>query len=531
MDMANENAPKTLRDRFYPARTAQPSCICLPAAQGNNFELKSQFITLLPHFHGLPSEDAYIFLREFEEVCVLIKMQQLSDDALKLIFITFSLNDGAKKWLYGLPTNSITTWEEFTVAFLKKFFPMHKTNKLRNDILQFRQKPHESFSKFMKRIFSKSALTTDLTLGICAKLFVRTREWESTQESERPTGKGFFIEGTVAKEAHVDSLIKRLEAIVVKGPSHVNQQQEPSNQCNAIYAMRNGCEYLEHGLPLPNSESQKDHPIEVSEPTPPLQGSSEEPRFFREEPSKNPAEEEYVKPSGRDFVPKAPFPKRLQNNKKGDAMDKILDIFKQVQVNIPLLDVISQVPSYAKKDPNCPTISRTISNTKIDHALLDLGASVNLLPYTVYQQLGLGELKSTTVTLQLVDRSVKTPKWMVEDVLVKVGEFLFYVDFIVLDTQPVEHVKDQIPIILGRPFLHATSNALINCRNGLMKLSFGNTYVDFNVFRLGKQPNLHEEKNVLHSFPEDIITNFEIDFSARFEECLEQLGERRRLLY
>ncbi|XP_077251867.1 uncharacterized protein LOC143891108 [Tasmannia lanceolata] len=124
------------------------------------------------------------------------------------------------------------------------------------------------------------------------------------------------------------------------------------------------------------------------------------------------------------------------------------------------------------KDPGCPTIACSIGNIRIDHALLDLGASVNLLSYTVYKQLGLGELKPTIVTLQLADRSVKTPKWMVEDVLVKVSDFLFPVDFIVLDTQPVAHVKDQIPIILGRPFL-ATSNALINCRNGLMKLSSG----------------------------------------------------------
>ncbi|XP_077246044.1 uncharacterized protein LOC143885887 [Tasmannia lanceolata] len=116
----------------------------------------------------------------------------------------------------------------------------------------------------------------------------------------------------------------------------------------------------------------------------------------------------------------------------------------------------------------------------------DLGASVNLLPFSVYMQLGLGDLKPTTVTLQLADRSIKTPKGMVEDVLIKVGDFLFPVDFIVLDTEPVANIKDQIPIILGRPFL-ATSNALINCRNGLMKLSFGNTSVDFNVFRLGYQ--------------------------------------------
>ncbi|XP_077223488.1 uncharacterized protein LOC143880732 [Tasmannia lanceolata] len=504
--MAKEQeTPKSLRDRFYPARTAQPSCIRLPAVQGNNFELKSQFITMLPHFHGLPSEDAYLFLREFEEVCVLIKMQQLSDDAVKLRFITFSLKDGAKKWLYGLPTNSITTWEEFTVAFLKKFFPMHKTNKLRNDILQFRQKPHESFSKFMERF--KDLLqecphhgldtwhlcqiiyegidyqTKQLLESMCPTGFTsytdendawnflielaeKTREWESTQESERAIGKG-FIEGTVAKEAHLDILIKRLEAIVVKGPSQVNQlnamqpnlpQQEPSDHCNAVFALRSGREYQrEEGRSEPSKDAQES-PIKVSKESSSI-GSEEEPE--------------------------------------------------------------QMVAKY--KDPGCPTIACTIGNTHINHALLDLGASVNLLPLSVFKQLGLGELKPTTVTLQLADRSMKKPKGMVEDVLVKVGEFLFPVDFIVLETEPVANIKDQIPIILGRPFL-ATSNALIDCRNGLMKLTFGNASMDFNVFRLGFEEALDEEglenvRDIGDSFSDDLSIQ-QIEFGASLSPSL-----------
>ena len=86
--------------------------------------------------------------------------------------------------------------------------------------------------------------------------------------------------------------------------------------------------------------------------------------------------------------------------------------------------------------------------------------------------MGLGELKPTKVTLQLANRSIKVPKGMIEDVLIKVGEFVFPVDFIVLETQPVANIVGQISMILGHPFL-ATSNAIINYRNRLMKLSFG----------------------------------------------------------
>jgi hypothetical protein len=78
-----------------------------------------------------------------------------------------------------------------------------------------------------------------------------------------------------------------------------------------------------------------------------------------------------------------------------------------------------------------------------------LGASVNLLPYSIYFQLGLGELKPTTMTLQLADKSVKIPWGIIEDVLIKVDKFYFPVDFIVLDIEPVQVVGSEIPVILG----------------------------------------------------------------------------------
>ncbi|RVX01418.1 Retrovirus-related Pol polyprotein from transposon 17.6 [Vitis vinifera] len=133
------------------------------------------------------------------------------------------------------------------------------------------------------------------------------------------------------------------------------------------------------------------------------------------------------------------------------------------------------------KDLGCPTISVMIGETYVKKALLDLGASVNLLPYSVYKQLGLGELKSTSITLSLIDRSVKIPRGMIEDVLVQVDKFYYPVDFVVLDTDSVVKGTNYIPIILERPFL-ATSNVIINCRNGVMQLTFGNMTLELNIF-------------------------------------------------
>ena len=119
---------------------------------------------------------------------------------------------------------------------------------------------------------------------------------------------------------------------------------------------------------------------------------------------------------------------------------------------------------------------------------------MNLMPYSVYTQLGLGELKPTNITLSLADRSVKIPKGMVEDVLVKIDKFYYPVDFVVLDTESIASEPDHVPIILGRPFL-ATANAIINCRNGIMQLTFGNMTLELNIFHLNNKQELLETEN------------------------------------
>ncbi|XP_059624851.1 uncharacterized protein LOC132268127 [Cornus florida] len=219
----------------------------------------------------------------------------------------------------------------------------------------------------------------------------------------------------------------------------------------------------------------------------------------------------------------------------------MMEVFKQVNINLPLLDAIRQIPLYTKflkdlctqkrkskgqgpkkvllteqvssiiqhntppkfKDPGAPTISCVIGNHEVRRAFLILGASVNLIPYSVYVQLGLNELKPTSVMLQLADRSIKTPKGMVKDILIKVDKFYFLVDFVVLDTEPVTNPTNHILIILGRPFL-ATVNATINRRSRVMDLSFGNMMVKLNV----SQHPIDEDECCLIDILDEIVEEF-----------------------
>ena len=237
-----------------------------------------------------------------------------------------------------------------------------------------------------------------------------------------------------------------------------------------------------------------------------------------------------IKQTVKEYKPPPPFPQSLRTKKRAINQAEILEVLRQVKINIPLLDMIKQVLTYAKflkdlctikkrlnidkkaflteqvsaiiqcknpvkyKDPGCPTISVNIGGICVEKALMDLGVSVNLLLYSMYRQIGLGELKPTSITLSLADRSIKTPKGTVEDVMIQVDRFYYPIDFVVLDTELVVAEANYIPIILGRPFL-ATSNSIMNCRNGFMQLTFGNMTLELNIFHLSKK-HMQPEENV-----------------------------------
>ena len=147
-----------------------------------------------------------------------------------------------------------------------------------------------------------------------------------------------------------------------------------------------------------------------------------------------------------------------------------------------------------EQDPDVPTISCFIGNHKIERALLDLGSSVNLIPYYVYLELGLGELQPSNCTPQLTDRSVRTPRGRIDDVLVQIDKGFFPVE-LVLDIDPT-HTSKQIPLILGRPFL-AKDNATINCRSGVMDVSVMNMRVSLTFLKLMLNMCLKMNLNVL----------------------------------
>lgn len=210
------------------------------------------------------------------------------------------------------------------------------------------------------------------------------------------------------------------------------------------------------------------------------------------------------------------FPRRLRSStsKLDEENHEILETFRKVEINIPLLDAIKKFPRYAKflkelctakhklkgnekvisvgenmsaifqkklppkyKDPGMFSIPCKIGNLCFDRAMLDLGASINVIPRSVYDKLNLGELKKTSLIIQLADRSNAYPDGVLEDVLIQVNELIFPADFYVRDMGDACH---DFPILLGRPFLKI-SRTKIDVHGGTLTMEFDGHVIKFNI--------------------------------------------------
>ena len=232
------------------------------------------------------------------------------------------------------------------------------------------------------------------------------------------------------------------------------------------------------------------------------EGSLENAESREKEKKKEQQEEEEIsKKKGQNSMTAVPFPQRLQKSKIEEQFARFLKTFQKLEISMPFTEVVTQMPLDAKflkeilskkrriaeegvvnmtatcsavikktlpekmKDPGSFTIPCVIGEFEFQKALCDSGASINLMPLSVAKKLSLGELTPTTVTLQMAEKTMAKPEGVIEDVLVKVGKFIFPVDFIILDMEE----DSQVPLVLGRPFL-ATGAALIDMQKGVLTL-------------------------------------------------------------
>ncbi|KAJ9145933.1 hypothetical protein P3X46_028260 [Hevea brasiliensis] len=149
----NNNNNRSVKDHAYPNIGDFMPSITRPRVEANNFELKPALCQMVQQaqFGGNPSESPHVHLAHFLEISDMLKINGVSDDAIRLRLFPFSLKDRAREWLHSLPPGSITTWDELSQAFLAQYFPPSKTAKLRNELTSFKPRDDESLYEAWER--------------------------------------------------------------------------------------------------------------------------------------------------------------------------------------------------------------------------------------------------------------------------------------------------------------------------------------------------------------------------------------------
>ncbi|GJX69481.1 reverse transcriptase domain-containing protein [Tanacetum coccineum] len=212
-------------------------------------------------------------------------------------------------------------------------------------------------------------------------------------------------------------------------------------------------------------------------------------------------------PRPNSYQSKLPYPERMkvrENDKPSAQHSRFLKMFKQLRLEIRLKDALIEMPKFKKwlssllknkeklkeiaittvnaecsaiimnkvleklEDPRKFLIPCSLQELDRTSALANFGASINLLPHSIYKQLGLGALTPTRMTLELDNRSITHPMGIAEDVVVRVDGFTFLADFVMVNFVP----DPRVPIILGRPFLR-TAKALIDLYEETLTLRVG----------------------------------------------------------
>ncbi|CAM8900256.1 unnamed protein product [Rhodiola kirilowii] len=223
----------------------------------------------------------------------------------------------------------------------------------------------------------------------------------------------------------------------------------------------------------------------------------EEERDVTEE-EENTSKEHRPGPVPRIETPKIsatlPFPVSARVQKQHVMDEDVFELFSKVEINIPLLEAIKQIP-------------------RIENCMLDLGASINVLPFSIYSCLKIGPLKPTGHTIQLADRSCKQPEGKIEDVLVQVGKLVFPADFYVLKMEnggPTDHA----PILLtSRPSILKTSKMKMECGSGMVSMEVEGEVFSFDIFRAMKHPMEFEEVHALDAL-DDLVQEIQPELRA-----------------
>ncbi|KAJ9556921.1 hypothetical protein OSB04_011535 [Centaurea solstitialis] len=435
--------------------------------EDKDVEISEELIKMIGKvtFDGKPTEEPYQHLEAFEDICDLFKTK---GDEVKLRLFHFTLTGTAKDWFRKLPQESIATWEELKSAFLVRYFPLSKINKLKDEIRHFKQgkeslekawgrykdfflklsnhgfEEKEIIETFYAGLTNESRLRLDsCTWGIFAyktekearklldDLEAYHRDW-STDEEDEP------VQVSVITAAQEELRYKCGKCGYAHPTKFCTWQQVPRLYKDLGLILRICKEAF------PHVHADEENPAEVFITTrrgkvvegPSMPETNQIPNFQVVEPEvelpSNQAEdggEEVVRPKESIPVPnlaKVPYPARLRKEKK------------EAQYRMP--NYMKFIKELVSNKANLGAEGVAFLNAECSAILSDNPKKGDPGSFTIPCYFGLGDLKDTRMTIQLAYRSIKYPVGIADDVLVQVDKFVFQGDFVILD------IKDEVMV-------------------------------------------------------------------------------------
>ncbi|KAL0287052.1 UNVERIFIED_CONTAM: hypothetical protein Scaly_2777400 [Sesamum calycinum] len=508
-----QNPERTINEMTSPYLNQQPLCIEYPTLDVD-FELKSGLIHLLPTFRGLAGEDPHKYLKEFHVVCSGIRPQRVTEE-----YESFHSPWAIKQKIGSTLYLRDPLFKQFVESCPHHQIPNHR-------LIQYFYEGFIEANRSLIDAASGGALY-DKTPTESRKLIttMAANNQQFGSRNDNPPRRVYEVRTSI--DEHLDSRTSLVEHFILGNTQQVKAcgictslghatdacptlKEEPTIHANAVGGF-SGPSQRGHD-PFSNTYNPRwrDHPNlrygnqphnsqrpPYQQPPPPQTNSNS---GHSSKYSKFRVSSEPISLLSQSFgVPRClclNLPsRRFSKSKKKEEERKILETLRKVEVNIPLLDAIKQVPRYAKflklctnksklrgnervsmgenvsaifqrklrpkcKDLGAFSMPCKIGNIGIEKAMCDSGASINVMPLAIYESLNIGPLKETGVVIQFADRSVIYPEGVLEDVLVQVNELVFPADFYVLDmtenTSP-----NSTSILLGIPFLKPLKSKLM----------------------------------------------------------------------
>ncbi|GJR27486.1 hypothetical protein Tco_1103718 [Tanacetum coccineum] len=421
--------------------------------QDTHFELKGQFLKELHDntLSGSEHKDANEHIEKVLEIVDLFHILKITQDQIMLRAFHVSLTGAASRWLRKQPSGSITTWEEVILFYngldvLTRQI-LDSKGSIPSKIAADAKIAIQEMAEYSQKWHNGTSLRTRKRKTLKEAYYTQFGAPYQPGGQYRAPGPGFYQQSN-GNSSYPDQRTNPEESLTKFMTESAKRHKENSNIIKEIRASTDAA-IRNQGASIKTLE------IQIRQMSKVLQE-----RRFGSLPSsteKNPRDQvKSISTAKADFFKirrircgpyaisgtqhrsilseSVPFLRRLQNFSRDD--------WREAQ-DVKILDAYDHTLPQKEKDPRSFTLPCFIDNICFDKALVDLGASVSVKPFSTYTNLGLGILSNTRLTIELADRTIKQPRGIAENVLVKIGKFIFPIDFIILDIPEDDDDKDE----------------------------------------------------------------------------------------